>query len=65
MFVEECEYQILYRNCDHSYCDNDVRGASDIFKNTHLHIILSTAVNILIKIRIMRQVALFQQECYR
>ena len=31
-----CEYQVLYRNYNHSYCDNDVYGASDILKNFHL-----------------------------
>ena len=39
--------------------DNDVFGASDILKNTHLHTTLSIVLNILIKITIMRQVALF------
>ena len=67
MVVDKCffEYQILYRNYDHSYCDNDVGRAYDILKNTHLHTRLSTVLNMLIIIRIMRQVALFWQKCYR
>ena len=42
-----------------SYCDNDICGASDMLKNTYWDIILFIVLNILITIRIMRQVDLF------
>ena len=45
-----CEYQILYRNYDHSCCDNDVCGTSFIEKHSSAYHTVYLHVGVLSKI---------------